>query len=100
MKRRNAFIRFELDGKTWTYTGTPNMDELSEARWWTPRLQAIIEDWFRYENRDKYVELINLSADEFLGRLMSEAGGRIIEVRSSSADGKVDWIDLPNFYIR
>jgi len=47
MKRRNAFIRFELDGRTRTYTGTPNKDELDEEPWGTAQLQAIIEDWFR-----------------------------------------------------
>ncbi len=100
MKRTRAYIRFELGGRTWTYTGTPNMDELSEAPWWTPRLSEIVERWFHLDNQANYLALINLPADEFLRRLLSEAGGRIVEVRSPRADGKVDWEDLPDFYIR
>jgi len=100
MKRPDVLIRFELDGKTWTYTGRPNGEELHEAKWWNPRLGAVIEEWYRPENRSNWLKLHDLTADEYLRRLITQAGGRIVEVRSNRPDGSVRWIDLPDYYVR
>lgn len=104
MKRPDVLIRFELDGKTWTYTGRPNRTELHEAKWWNARMDGVIKEWFGSyqtdEDQKRTDDLLNVTADEYLRRLITQAGGRIVEVRSNRPDGAVRWIDLPDYYVR
>ncbi|MBP7141454.1 MAG: hypothetical protein KBA71_06065 [Opitutaceae bacterium] len=99
MKLPDVFVRFEINGKIWTYTGRPNSDELREAKWWNPALEAVVTDWFRPENRSNWLKIIDLTADEYFRKLITQAGGRIVEVRSNRPDGSVGWLDLPDIYV-
>lgn len=98
MKNRDfAHVRFELGGRTWLYTGTPNFDELAEAPWWTPRMTELSAVWFQEPCVGGYWDK---KAGEILRAFVEGAGGRIIEAHSVRADGSIEWEDFKDNYVR